>query len=414
MKGLTNFFGGFLIVYPVLMSLVWIIGAVLYFLLIERRLKQTPPERDEYEGISFLIPCYNEADTVEETLVNVLKLSYPKKEIILINDGSSDNTAEKINALKDHYDFRFIDLQQNRGKANALNTAVKHAQYDFVMGIDADTIIDDAAPYFMIDNFRHAPNLGAVTGNPRIRNKSSILGKIQTVEYASIIGSIKRAQTLNGYVNTISGVFTLFRKSALEAVGYWDDDMITEDIAVSWKFHMHHYEIRYEPRALCWMLVPETFTGIWKQRWRWAQGGHEVVLREFKSMLKQPNLPLWLLYLEQLISIIWVYSVLFLLAFTIINIDVLDYYFYAYNVNLLILASIILTTVNVIQFTVSLVIDSRYERKNIVYLFFLCWYPTFYWLINACVAVFAFPKALRRKKGEFATWSSPDRGNIQR
>lgn len=190
--------------------------------------------------------------------------------------------------------------------------------------------------------------------------------------------------------------------------------MITEDIAVSWKFHMHHYEIRYEPRALCWMLVPETFTGIWKQRLRWAQGGHEVVLREFKSMLKQPNLPLWLLYLEQLISIIWVYSVLFLLAFTIINIDVLDYYFYAYNVNLLILASIILTTVNVIQFTVSLVIDSRYERKNIVYLFFLCWYPTFYWLINACVAVFAFPKALRRKKGAFATWSSPDRGNIQR
>lgn len=162
------------------------------------------------------------------------------------------------------------------------------------MGIDADTIIDDAAPYFMIDNFRHAPNLGAVTGNPRIRNKSSILGKIQTVEYASIIGSIKRAQTLNGYVNTISGVFTLFRKSALEAVGYWDDDMITEDIAVTWKFHMHHYEIRYEPRALCWMLVPETFTGIWKQRLRWAQGGHEVVLREFKSMLKQPNLPLWL------------------------------------------------------------------------------------------------------------------------
>ena len=414
MKTFINIFSGFLIAYPVLMSLVWIVGAILYFVLIERKFKKEPPRQDVYEGISFLIPCYNEAETIEETLMNVLKLSYPKKEIILINDGSSDYTAEKVHALKALYDFKFIDLKENRGKANALNTAVKEAQYDFVMGIDADTIIEDDAPYFMIDNFRNSPRLGAVTGNPRIRNKSSILGKIQTVEYASIIGSIKRAQTMNGYVNTISGVFTLFRKSALEEVGYWDDDMITEDIAVSWKFHMNGFEIRYEPRALCWMLVPETLNGIWKQRLRWAQGGHEVMLREFKNMFKQPSLPLWLLYIEQLVSILWVYCVLFLLAFTVINIDVLDYYFYAYNLNILILASIILTTVNVFQFTVSLIIDSRYEKKNMLYLFFLCWYPTFYWLINACVAVCAFPKALRREKGAFATWSSPDRGNIQR
>ncbi|WP_414739247.1 glycosyltransferase family 2 protein [Macrococcoides caseolyticum] len=203
-----------------------------------------------------------------------------------------------------------------------------------------------------------------------MRNKSSILGKIQTVEYASIIGSIKRAQTLNGYVNTISGVFTLFRKSALEAVGYWDDDMITEDIAVSWKFHMHHYEIRYEPRALCWMLVPETFTGIWKQRLRWAQGGHEVVLREFKSMLKQPNLPLWLLYLEQLISIIWVYSVLFLLAFTIINIDVLDYYFYAYAVTLISTYSFFIYLFHPIILQYVYAYTERFEGSTLLFMLF--------------------------------------------
>ncbi|CAD2079603.1 poly-beta-1,6-N-acetyl-D-glucosamine synthase [Phocicoccus pinnipedialis] len=414
MKVFINFLSTFLIAYPIMMSLVWIVGAILYYLLVERKFNKEPQTKDVFEGISFLIPCYNEAETIEETLTNVLNLSYPKKEIILINDGSSDDTVKKVTALKELYDFKFIDLKENRGKANALNTAVKEAQYDFVMGIDADTIIEDDAPYFMIENFRKAPRLGAVTGNPRIRNKSSIFGKIQTVEYASIIGSIKRAQTMNGYVNTISGVFTLFRKSALKEVGYWDNDMITEDIAVSWKFHMNRFEILYEPRALCWMLVPETFSGIWKQRLRWAQGGHEVVLREFKHMFKKKSLPLWLLYLEQFLSIFWVYSVLFLLVFTVINIDFLDYYFYAYNFNILLLGSIILTTVNIFQFTVSLIIDSRYEKKNILYLFFLCWYPTFYWLINACVAVCAFPKALRRKKGEFATWLSPDRGNIQR
>lgn len=80
------------------------------------------------------------------------------------------------------------------------------------MCLDADTIVDQDAPYYMIENFKHDPKLGAVTGNPRIRNKSSILGKIQTIEYASLIGCIKRSQTLAGAVNTISGVFTLFKK----------------------------------------------------------------------------------------------------------------------------------------------------------------------------------------------------------
>ncbi|MDA6375394.1 poly-beta-1,6 N-acetyl-D-glucosamine synthase, partial [Escherichia coli] len=81
------------------------------------------------------------------------------------------------------------------------------------------------------------------------------------IEYASMVGSIKRAQSIMGKINTISGVFTLFRKSAIEAVGRWDIDMITEDIANSWKFHLHGYHIKYEPRALCWMLVPETVSG---------------------------------------------------------------------------------------------------------------------------------------------------------
>ena len=73
-----------------------------------------------------------------------------------------------------------------------------------------------------------------------------------------------------------------------------------------------------------------------------------------------------------------------------------------------------MTFINIIQFTVALFIDSRYEKKNIAGLIFVSWYPTIYWIINAAVVIFAFPKALKRKKGGYATWSSPDRGNIQR
>lgn len=216
------------------------------------------------------------------------------------------------------------------------------------MGIDADTVINNDAPYYMLDNFRKNPHLAAVTGNPRIRNKSSILGKIQAVEYASMVGSIKRAQSITGKINTISGVFTLFRKSAVIQVNKWDIDMITEDIAISWKFHLSKLNIKYEPRALCWMLVPETVGGLWKQRVRWAQGGQEVLIRDFKRTLKSKNPALYLLLFEQIFSLIWVYLVLFILMLTLINANFFDYYYMEYQFTIVILSALILTFINII------------------------------------------------------------------
>ncbi|WP_323703741.1 poly-beta-1,6-N-acetyl-D-glucosamine synthase [Mammaliicoccus sp. Dog046] len=402
----------FFIIYPIMMSIFWIIGTLIYYVLIESKMKAKDINYHPTEGISFIIACYNEAETIADTIKNLHGLSFPIKEIIAVNDGSSDDTKGELLKLKQKYNITFINLEQNKGKANALNIAAQSAKYPYLMCVDADTIIDDDAPYYMIESLINDPSIGAVTGNPRIRNKSTLLSKIQTIEYASLIGSIKRAQTINGFVNTISGVFSLFNKKALEENDYWDTDMITEDIAVSWKFHLSGYKIKYEPRALCWMLVPETFKGLWKQRVRWSQGGHEVILRDFKKMLKVRNISLWILYLEQVLSVVWVYGIIIMLIYTIMQLNLLDFYYYNYKLTIFLLSAFLLTFVNIIQFTLSLIIDSRYEFKNNWFVVFLSWYPTFYWLINALVVVVAFPKALKRKKGEFATWTSPDRGDL--
>jgi biofilm PGA synthesis N-glycosyltransferase PgaC len=395
------------------MSIYWIVGSLIYYLSKEFGHTKKIKHYDDELGISFLIACYNEGETIKNTLHNVLSLNYKNKEIIVINDGSSDNTADIIREMLKNHDFKFVDLLNNRGKANALNAGVTHAKYDYVMCLDADAIVDQDAPYWMIHNFKNNPNLGAVTGNPRIRNKSSILGKIQTIEYASIIGCIKRSQSLCGAINTVSGVFTLFNKRALEKVGYWDTDMITEDIAVSWKLHLHNFQIKYEPNAFCWMLVPEMLGSLWKQRVRWAQGGHEVILRDFIATMKSKRFALIFLMIEQLCSIVWVYLVLIYIAFIILSANFLDYYFFEYSFSIFLLSAFTMTFINIIQFTVALAIDSRYEKKNIFGLIFLSWYPVMYWLINAAVVIFALPNAIKRKKGGYATWSSPDRGNIQ-
>ena len=392
------------------MSLFWMVGTIIYIFFSELWLTQKPNKEIGDEGISFLIPCFNEEETIKDTIKNLLALDFPNKQIIVINDGSTDNSAKIIYELQKYLDFTFVDLEFNNGKANALNKGIDYAKYDYVMGIDADTLIDDNAPYFMIEHFKKNPKLAAVTGNPRIRNKKSILGKIQTIEYASMVGSIKRTQALTGKINTISGVFTLFRKSAIEKVGKWDIDMITEDIAISWKFHLAGLHIKYEPRALCRMLVPETIPGLWKQRLRWAQGGQEVVIRDLKKGLKSFNLAMYFLIFEQILSLIWVYSILLILIFNIINANLLDYYFLKYKLSLLVLSALILTFLNAVQFTIALIADSKYEKINIFTIVYLSWYSTVYWIINALVSILAFPKAIRRKKGVFATWTSPDRG----
>lgn len=127
------------------MSIYWIVGSIYFYFTREIRYslnKKPDINVDELEGITFLLACYNESETIEDTLSNVLALKYEKKEIIIINDGSSDNTAELIYKIKENNDFIFVDLQENRGKANALNQGIKQASYDYVMCLDADTIVD--------------------------------------------------------------------------------------------------------------------------------------------------------------------------------------------------------------------------------------------------------------------------------
>lgn len=155
-------FFNFLLFYPVFMSIYWIVGSIYFYFTREIRYslnKKPDINVDELEGITFLLACYNESETIEDTLSNVLALKYEKKEIIIINDGSSDNTAELIYKIKENNDFIFVDLQENRGKANALNQGIKQASYDYVMCLDADTIVDQDAPYYMIENFKHDQNL---------------------------------------------------------------------------------------------------------------------------------------------------------------------------------------------------------------------------------------------------------------
>lgn len=400
--------------YPLFMAYLWMFGGIYYRFHWESaggHAYDDPPEQEAYPPISILVPCHNEGDHLKDTIDFLVGQDYPDFEVIAINDGSTDNTKELLDQFeKEHSHLRVIHLAKNQGKAMALRQGALLSNNEILICIDGDALLDKHASKWLVSHFVNSPRLGAVTGNPRIRNRSTLLGKIQVGEFSSIIGMIKRAQRIYGRIFTVSGVVVAFRKSALHRINFWEVDMITEDIDVSWRLQLDHWDIRYEPNALCWILMPETFRGLWMQRVRWAQGGAEVMLRYFKHMIDWKSRRMWLVVIEYMISVIWSYTV------ALILITWLAGKFFELPPELYIPTivpgwnGVVLGITCLVQFMVSLIIDSRYEKGLARYYYWMVWYPLAYWILNVMTIVVGVPKALFKKSGKRAVWDSPDRG----
>jgi len=245
----------FIFLWPLFMSALWMSGGLYFWFYRERHWKwgkdTPPPVLEGSPLISILIPCYNEGDNARETIEAALAQRYENIEVIAINDGSKDNTGEVLNQLASEYPrLRVIHLAENQGKAVALKTGAGAARSDFLVCIDGDALLDRDAAAYMVAPLLQFPRVGAVTGNPRVRTRSTLIGRVQVGEFSSIIGLIKRTQRVYGQVFTVSGVIAAFRRRALAEVGYWSPDMITEDIDISWKLQLRHWSVFFEPRAV--------------------------------------------------------------------------------------------------------------------------------------------------------------------
>ncbi|MBQ7274364.1 MAG: poly-beta-1,6 N-acetyl-D-glucosamine synthase [Clostridiales bacterium] len=394
--------------YPAVMGMMWILGSLVFYFANERK-GSLPLEKTPF--VSILMPAHNESRILYPVVKEMVDLNYPEYEVILINDGSSDDTSEVLKDLAIKYDrVRVIDLKENCGKANALYLGLIAAKGEILVGVDADSYLDKNALRYLVSHFVNRHNgerVGAVTGNPRVRNRGTLLGKLQLCEYASIISLIKRTQRVLGKVMTVSGVCVAYRKRALMECGFWDRDMMTEDIAVTWKLEKNFWDVRYEPRALCWMLVPETIKGLWRQRRRWSEGGLEVIFRHwdiFKSWKRRRMAPI---YLEQVLSFFW--SVCWLiLTIILITMEIRGHHV----ITEYIWKSQFLSFICLFQFLIAMWLESRYDKKIFDNSWSVIWYPILYWYINVFIALASIFKAILPNK-KLATWKSPDRGVTQ-
>lgn len=411
---LSNALQEIVFLYPFAMSWIWMVGGIFYYFVRERKTAgpDTLPQFSYTPMISILIPCHNEGEQIEETISALTATNYPGPwEVIAINDGSSDNTAEILNALTTKHSFlRVVHLAENKGKALALRTGSLLAKGKYLICIDGDAILEPNAVSRLSARLQMRPLVGGVTGNPRIRNRTSLLGKLQVGEFTTIIGLIKRTQMSYGRIFTMAGVVAAFRKKALFDVNYWSPEMITDDIDVSWKLQKNGWFVLYEPAAVCWILMPESLKGLWRQRLRWAQGAAETAIKHGLSLFSRRGRRMLPILVEYVFSLIWAHSVIFTMAFSIYELRTIDS-FKGTIAN--IVPShwvIILGATFFLQSTVSMFLEKRYERPRLQHLFWMIWYPLAYWIIMATTAVVGLYKAIFTGRKKLATWVSPDRG----
>jgi len=219
--------------------------------------------------VSIIVPAYNEEKVLARTLEALIEADYADKEIIVIDDGSKDNTYSVASEFSRH--GVKVVRRLNGGKFAALNTGIAVSSGEIIMTVDADSMVARAAITEMVRGFED-PQVGGVAGNLKVFNRNNLLTKLQALEYIVQIQIVRRAFENFGSLTVASGAFSAFRKSALEEAGYYDPDYLLEDFDMTIKMLKSHQILHGSNEAICYTEAPETFRDVYRQRLSWFRG----------------------------------------------------------------------------------------------------------------------------------------------
>jgi peptidoglycan-N-acetylglucosamine deacetylase len=292
-------------------------------------------------SVTVLVPAYNESTVIEKTLLALAACNPRPDRVLVLNDGSTDNTSEVVRLVRDrihlknrypesvglhNLDAVFIELVdlQNGGKANALNVGIQMATTEVVLVIDADTVVDPSIIGEMAPHFRD-PAVGAVAGNVKVGNRRNLLAALQTLEYVISLNLDRRAQDMARIMGVVPGASGAFRRSALLSVGGYPPDTLVEDADLTQSLLRNGWRIPYEPRAIAWTEAPESLRDVVKQRRRWSFGTIQVVNKHKGAIFERKagvlgfiGLP-WMLVTQVALPVLGPFADLYLLYLVLIG-----------------------------------------------------------------------------------------------
>jgi len=393
----------FVALYPPVVAAFWIAGGVVFRLLDER---VSLDGITDWPGVTLLIPAYNEELVIGTCVRAALAVDYPSLEILVLDDGSTDETAQVATAAAAG-DSRVTVLRDpvNRGKAERLNLGFERAAHELVAVTDADTHLEAAALKFLVARIGRSPRIAAVAGSPHVTNRTNLRAALQIVEAASIVGLIRRTQALAGSVGVVAGVVGLFRRDAVLGVGGHDGRMATEDIDLSWRLLIAGWHTTFEPQALVGMQVPTTMGALWKQRCRWARGQGEVLNVHLAEVARWRRRWLWPLGFEAFASLLWAVAFVVTIAVVVATLALPSGATFG---DVGIAWGVALAVVATVQAVFALTIGARYDRLALTALLVAPLYTVAFWMLNALAAVRAeAPAMLRGPTEQRVVWDIP-------
>lgn len=259
--------------------------------------------------VSIIVPAFNEGKVIETSLRSLLALDYPNFEIIVVDDGSWDDTFVRARAFEgiqgpQHAQVKVI-RQLNGGKARALNRGISLAEGALILCMDGDSKLTARSLRRAVRHFAD-PTIGAVAGNVKVVNRVNTLTNLQALEYIEGLNLARKAQGFFRIVNIIPGPIGIFRKEVLEQVGYYTSDTFAEDCDLTLHILMHGWKIKYESHAIAYTEAPETIRDLFKQRYRWTRGILQSIRKHGRALTSTRfgltnTLVLWYMIFEALL-----------------------------------------------------------------------------------------------------------------
>jgi cellulose synthase/poly-beta-1,6-N-acetylglucosamine synthase-like glycosyltransferase/spore germination protein YaaH/peptidoglycan/xylan/chitin deacetylase (PgdA/CDA1 family) len=387
-----------------LLILTRILSIAVFAILSHRKLiRSTRPLLTSYPMVSIIVPAYNEEITATRTVGNLLNCDYPNFEIVFIDDGSKDKTLENVKRVYGNHPKVKVTTKPNGGKASALNYGIEQANGEFLVCIDADTLLLPDAIGKMISYF-DKEEVAAVAGNVKVGNKVNMLTNWQSIEYTTSQNFDRLAFDYINAIMVVPGAIGAFRKSALLEAGAFTTDTLAEDCDLTLRLLRLGYRVHTCNEAVSLTEAPETLKMFLKQRFRWSFGIMQSFWkhRDILFSRTKPNMG-WILLPNVLI-----FQLILPLFSPIVDIMTLFALFTA-NAPEVLIAYFVFFIVDCIIASIAFHYDGqKFSPKMVAYMFvqrivyrqFL-----FYVLIKSYI------KAL---KGELANWGVLKRtGNVQ-
>ena len=310
------------LIYSIIVSLVWLLSIyfnVVFLLALfsqKGELFKSPKLKNnqEFPKVSIIVPAYNEEDTIEQNITSLNKVDYPKDklEIIIVNDGSKDNTSKIVNRLKGK-NIAFIDNKNNRGKAACLNQGVEESTGEFIACMDADSEVQSDILKKTIPYFRNK-KIGAVTVTVEVKDSKNFLQKIIAIEYIIGLSLFLKVLSYFSAVHVTPGPFSIYRKEVLEKIGRFDPESIVEDLEIAYRLQKGGYKIACCIATKVVTITPKTFKSLHRQRKRWYSGAIYTVMKH-RNMILNSEMG----YFSYIVpySFLLIFLGLFLFAFSI-------------------------------------------------------------------------------------------------